>query len=64
MLKVDTRCPRCFRANMRRNDGSYKPHKRLTVEGLKTGARFVQCVDYTRANATRMPMGPIGPMVG
>lgn len=51
MFKVDLRCPRCFRKDMRRNDGSYTPHKRVSGDGV-----MVQCVGYTRPNATRSPI--------
>lgn len=54
-FKIDLRCPRCFRGNMRRNDGSMTPHKRLSVKRIKigAGAKWVQCVGYERANATK-----------
>lgn len=60
-FKVDLRCPRCRRANMKRNDGSYTPHKRLTMKNREpgTGARWTQCVGYERANATKNGVGGI-----
>lgn len=47
---ADLRCPRCFRSDIRRDDGSLKPHGRRT--GL-TRAGWMPCVEATRANATR-----------
>ena len=60
-FKVDLRCPRCRRANMKRNDGSYTPHKRLTMKNRESGsgAKWVQCVGYERANATKNGDGGI-----
>ena len=52
-IEVDLRCPRCYRGNMKRNDGSYTPHKRLSVKNAKGGSKFVQCVRYERVNATK-----------
>lgn len=46
---------------MKRNDGSYTPHRRLTMKNRKpgTGARWTQCVGYERANATKNGVGGI-----
>ena len=57
-LKIDLRCCLCYRADMKRNDGSYRPHKRLSVKGVKpgAGAKFIPCFGYERANATRKGM--------
>jgi len=56
-FKVDLRCPRCYRGNMKRHDGGFTPHKRLSVKNMKVGAgaKWVQCVGYERANATKNP---------
>lgn len=52
-VKVDLRCCLCFQKNKKRADGSYRPHTRLSVKGMKKGSTMVECFGYTRANATR-----------
>lgn len=60
-FKIDLRCPRCHRDNMKRNDGSYTPHKRPSMKNREqgTGVAWVQCVGYERANATKNGVGGI-----
>lgn len=44
MTSTDTRCPRCYRAAMLRDDGTVRPHLRLSVgsrKGQKVGPSFV-----------------------
>lgn len=44
MTVADTRCPRCYRAAMLRDDGTVRPHLRLSVgsrKGPKVGPSFV-----------------------
>ena len=53
------RCEKCWRSNMRRCDGSVKPHRRPSMQGRSrgTGAGLVECVGYERANATKNGAG-------
>jgi len=46
---------------MKRNDGSYTPHKRPSMKNREqgTGVAWVQCVGYERANATKNGVGGI-----
>lgn len=43
MTSTDTRCPRCYRAAMLRDDGTMRPHLRLSAGDRKTGSVVVWC---------------------
>ena len=49
---TDTRCPRCYRSDVRDDQGALRPHKRLSSDGLPTSA-MVWCAPIVVARSSQ-----------